>query len=150
MRRIREFLPEAPDGPALAARFEKVGWDRLGAALPSLKERAKTLQDLVAGAAYVIAERPLAPDEKAAKLLDADARAVLAKLVPLLESVNWTVPALETAVKAFAEEGGLKLGKVAQPLRAALTGRSVSPPVFDVMVVLGREEALARIRDQAK
>jgi glutamyl-tRNA synthetase len=150
MRRIREFLTEAPDGPALAARFEKVGWDRLAAALPSLKERTKTLQELVGGAAYVIAERPLALDDKAAKLLDADARALLAKLTPRLEAVDWTVPALESAVKAFAEESGLKLGKVAQPLRAALTGRSVSPPVFDVMVVLGREEAMARIRDQAK
>jgi glutamyl-tRNA synthetase len=148
LARIREFLPEALDGPALAARFERVGWERLAAALPSLKDRAKTLQELVAGAAYVIAERPLALDDKASKLLDADARAVLAKLTPRLEAVDWTVSALETVVKAFAEEGGLKLGKVAQPLRAALTGRSVSPPVFDVMAVLGREEALGRIRDQ--
>ena len=81
LARIREFLPEAPDGPALAARFEKVGWERLAAALPSLKERAKTLQELVDGAAYLIAERPLALDDKAAKLLDADARAILAQLV---------------------------------------------------------------------
>lgn len=150
LRRIREFLPEAPDGPALVARFEKAGWDRLAAALPSLKERAKTLQELVDGAAYVIAERPLALDDKASKLLDADARAILAKLAPRLGAVDWTVPALEAAVRAFVEESGLKLGKVAQPLRAALTGRSVSPPVFDVMVVLGRDEALPRIRDQAK
>jgi glutamyl-tRNA synthetase len=149
LARIREFLPEAPDGPALVARFEKIGWDRLAAALPSLKERAKTLQELVDGAAYVIAERPLALDDKASKLLDADARALLAKLTPRLEAVDWTVPTLESAVKAFAEESGHKLGKVAQPLRAALTGRSVSPPVFDVMAVLGREEALGRIRDQA-
>jgi glutamyl-tRNA synthetase len=150
LRRIRDFLPEAPDGPALVARFEKAGWDRLAAALPSLKDRAKTLQELVDGAAYVIAKRPLALDDKASKLLDADARAILAKLAPRLEAVDWSVPALEAAVRAFVEESGLKLGKVAQPLRAALTGRSVSPPVFDVMVVLGREEALARIRDQAK
>jgi glutamyl-tRNA synthetase len=150
LARIREFLPEAPDGPALAARFEKVGWERLAAALPSLKDRAKTLQELVAGAAYVIAERPLALDDKASKLLDADARAILARLAPRLEAVQeWAVPALEAAVRAFADEGGHKLGKVAQPLRAALTGRSVSPPVFDVMVVLGREEALGRIADQS-
>ena len=96
LRRIREFLPEAPDGPALVARFEKVGWDRLAAALPSLKERAKTLQELVDGAAYLIAERPLALDDKASKLLDADARAILAQLAPRLEAVqDWTVPALE-------------------------------------------------------
>jgi glutamyl-tRNA synthetase len=150
LARIREFLPDADGGPALAARFEKVGWDRLAAALPSLKERAKTLRELVDGAAYLIAERPLALDDKAAKLLDADARALLVGLLPGLEAVkDWAAPALEAAVRTFAEAGGQKLGKVAQPLRAALTGRSVSPPVFDVMAVLGREEALARIRDQA-
>ena len=150
LRRIREFLPEASDGPALVARFGTVGWDRLAAALPALKERAKTLQELVDGAAYLIAERPLVLDDKASKLLDADARALLAKLLARLEAADWTVTALETAVKAFAEASGLKLGKVAQPLRAALTGRSVSPPVFNVMAVLGREECLARIGDQAK
>jgi len=150
LARIREFLPDAEGGPALAARFEKAGWDRLAAALPSLKERAKTLRELVDGAAYLITERPLALDDKAAKLLDADARALLAGLLPGLEAVkDWAAPALEAAVRTFAEAGGQKLGKVAQPLRAALTGRSVSPPVFDVMAVLGREEALARIRDQA-
>jgi glutamyl-tRNA synthetase len=134
----------------LVARFGTVGWDRLAAALPALKERAKTLQELVDGAAYLIAERPLVLDDKASKLLDADARALLAKLLARLEAADWTVTALETAVKAFAEASGLKLGKVAQPLRAALTGRSVSPPVFNVMAVLGREECLARIGDQAK
>ena len=72
------------------------------------------------------------------------------RLLPQLEATtDWKVPALEAAVRAFAEATGQKLGKVAQPLRAALTGRTVSPPVFDVMAVLGREEALARIRDQA-
>src|SRR6185295_10761027 len=106
---------------------------------------AKTLRELVDGAAYLIAERPLALDDKAAKLLDADARALLGGLLPGLEAVqDWAAPALEAAVRTFAEVGGHKLGKVAQPLRAALTGRSVSPPVFDVMAVLGREEALAR------
>jgi glutamyl-tRNA synthetase len=93
---------------------------------------------------------PIALDDKAAKLLDAEARATLAKALPQLEATtDWKVPALEAAVRGFAEATGQKLGKVAQPLRAALTGRSVSPPVFDVMAVLGREEALARIRDQA-
>ncbi len=151
LARIRAFLPDAEGGSALAARFEKAGWDRLAAALPSLKERAKTLQELVDGAAYLIAKRPLTLDDKAAKLLDADTRALLGALLPGLEAVkDWAAPALEAAVRTFAEAGGHKLGKVAQPLRAALTGRSVSPPVFDVMAVLGREEALARVRDQAK
>ena len=151
MQRIREFLPEAEGGPGLVAKVEKVGWDKLAAALPSLKGRAKTLKELVDGAAYLFAERPLALDDKAAQALDPDARAMLARLLPHLESLaDWQVPALEAAVRAFADAAGQKLGKVAQPLRAALTGKSVSPPVFDVMAVLGREEALARIRDQAQ
>ena len=108
------------------------------------------MKELVDGAAFIIAERPLALDEKATKLLSDDARNVLARLLPRLEAVEWTANALEAEVRGFAEAEGLKLGGVAQPLRAALTGRSVSPPVFDVMAVLGRDEALARIRDQAR
>jgi glutamyl-tRNA synthetase len=150
MRRLKDLLPHLDNGAAIAASFERVGWDKLAAALPTLKERAKTLLDLIEGAAYLTAERPLALDDKAARLLDGNARATLAKLLPRLDATpNWTVPLLEASVRAFAEEADLKLGKVAQPLRAALTGRTVSPPVFDVMAALGREEALARIRDQA-
>ena len=150
IRRIREFLPEAEGGPAILSQFERVGWGKLTAALPSLKTRAKTLKELVDGAAFLTAARPLQPDEKAAKLLDPEGKAVLAGLLPALASVAaWDIPTLEAAVRAHAEKGGLKLGKVAQPLRAALTGSTVSPPVFDVMAALGREEALARIRDQA-
>ena len=120
-------------------------------ALPSLKERAKTLNDLIAGAGYLLAARPLALDEKAAKLLDAEARATLAKLLSQLEAApDWQAPALEASCEPTLSGRGQKLGKVAQPLRAALTGSTVSPPVFDVMAVLGREEALARIRDQAR
>ena len=150
LARIKDFLPDAEGGPALLARIDAVGWDKLAAALPSLKERAKTLKELVDGAGYLLASRPLALDDKAAKLLDADARANLARLLARFEGVaDWTVPALEAVVREFAERSGLKLGKIAQPLRAALTGSAVSPPVFDVMAVLGQDEALARIRDQA-
>jgi glutamyl-tRNA synthetase len=150
LRRIQAFLPEAEGGPALAARFAAVGWDKLAAALPSLKARAKTLKELVDGAGYLTAARPLALDDKAAKALDTGGRALLAKLLPQLEAArNWQVPALEGLVRAFCEAEGAKLGAVAQPLRVALTGRAVSPPVFDVMAALGREEALARVRDQA-
>ena len=149
--RIRAFLPEAEGGPKLAAQIERAGWDKLAAALPTLKTRAKTLKELIDGAGFLLASRPLALEEKAAQALDAQARELLAQLLPHLESVaDWQVPALEAAVRAFAEAAGQKLGKVAQPLRAALTGKSVSPPVFDVMAALGREEALARIRDQAR
>ena len=132
------------------ARFEAVGWDRLAAALPALKPRAKTLLDLIDGAFWLIAERPLPLDDKATKLLEGDGRPLLARLKAELSQVpDWQPAALETAVKAFAAATGQKLGQVAQPLRAALTGRAVSPPVFDVMAVLGRAETLARIQDQA-
>jgi glutamyl-tRNA synthetase len=120
------------------------------AALPGLKERAKTLVELADSAQYLFATRPLALDEKAAQILDADARATIAALLPALEALDdWTVETTEGAVRAYAESAGLKLGKVAQPLRAALTGRSTSPGVFDVIAVLGREESLARLRDQS-
>jgi glutamyl-tRNA synthetase len=151
LARIKDFLPDAEGGPALASRIQAVGWDKLAAALPSLKERAKTLKELVDGAGYLLASRPLALDDKAAKLLDAEARANLAKLLALFEGVaDWKAPAIEAVVRDFVSASGLKLGKIAQPLRAALTGSAVSPPVFDVMAVLGRDEALARIRDQAQ
>jgi glutamyl-tRNA synthetase len=150
LARIKAFLPEAEGGPELAAAFERVGWNKLAAALPSLKGRAKTLKELVDGARYLIAVRPLSLDEKAGKALDASARGLLGRLLPRLEAANeWQAPALEAAVRAFGEVEGAKLGAIAQPLRAALTGKSVSPPVFDVLAALGREEALARIRDVA-
>ncbi len=147
---IAAQLPSVTTGKALADAFEKAGWDKLAAAIPSLKERAKTLAELVQGALYLVAVRPLTLDAKAAKLIDAEAKAMLGALLPKFEAAPaWTAADLEALVKAFAEETGAKLGKVAQPLRAALTGRAVSPPVFDVMAVLGKQEALARIADTA-
>jgi len=151
LQRIKDFLPEAEGGPGLFARFTAIGWDKLAAALPSLKGRAKTLEELVDGAGYLIATRPMRLDDKAAKAIDQDARATLAKLLPQLETApDWQVSTLEAVVRGFSEATGARLGSVAQPLRAALTGKLVSPPVFDVMAALGREEALARIRDQAR
>ena len=137
-------------GADLAKRFEAAGWNKLANALPSLKARAKTLCEMVDGALFIVAERPLKGDDKAKALLNADARAAISALIARFEKLdNWTAAGLETDVRAYVEETGAKLGKVAQPLRAALTGRTVSPPVFDVMAVLGREEALARLKDQA-
>ena len=116
--------------------------------MPGLKERAKTLAELIAGALFIVAERPLKPDDKAIKLLSAEGRASNAAISSVLNSVpDWQAPALEAAVKSYAESQGAKLGNIAQPLRAALTGKAVSPPVFDVLAVLGREEALARLKD---
>jgi glutamyl-tRNA synthetase len=149
IERLQDLLGQIEPNREREQRFAAVGWDRLAAALPSLRPRAKTLLDLLDGAAYLIAERPLPLDDKAKKLLDPQARALLPALEAELAAVaDWQAATLETAVKAFAEQGGRKLGQIAQPLRAALTGRAVSPPVFDVMQVLGRAETLARIRDQ--
>jgi glutamyl-tRNA synthetase len=122
---------------------------KLVAAMPGLKERAKTLVELADGAYYLLARRPLSLDDKAKKLLTPEARAVLGGVAKALDATaDWSAASLDAATRAFAEANGLKLGSVAQPLRAALTGRSTSPGIFDVLVVLGRAESLGRIRDQ--
>lgn len=119
-------------------------------AMPGLKERAKTLVELADSSAYLFAARPLAIEEKAEGILAAGGRETIAGILPALERIeDWSVTTLEGAVRDYAEAQGLKLGKAAQPLRAALTGRSTSPGVFDVLAVLGRDESLARLRDQA-
>jgi glutamyl-tRNA synthetase len=149
LARLKALIPELPDGAALSARIGKDGWQTLERAMPGLKERATTLVELLDNAAFLFAKRPLQVDELALKLLDPAAREMLAALVPVLAKVEpWAHDKIEAAVKSFAEETGRKLGKVAQPLRAALTGRSISPGIFDVLEVLGREESLARIGDQ--
>jgi glutamyl-tRNA synthetase len=123
---------------------------QLLAAMPGLKERAKTLLDLVEGARFIYTDRPLTLDEKAAGLLTAGARSLLGEISEELKAVEpWTVETTEQAVRAFAERRGIKLGGVAQPLRAALTGRTTSPPIFDVLAVLGKNESLSRLQDQA-
>jgi len=148
-REVETQVPGAATGADLARLFEAKGWERLAAALPALKERAKTLAELVGQALFIVAPRPLALDDKAKKLMDAEAQTILKAIVPRLAAVaDWNPAALEALVRGYAEESGTKLGKVAQPLRSALTGRTVSPPVFDVMSVLGREETLARLEDQ--
>lgn len=122
----------------------------LAQAMGGLKERAKTLVDLLDSAHYILADRPFTPDEKAAKILSDDAKALLSRLTLHLRNASeWSSELLEEAVRAFAEAEDLKLGKVAQPMRAALTGRATSPGVFDVLVTLGREESLARLQDQS-
>ena len=122
---------------------------RLLAAMPSLKERAKTLVELIAGAEFLFTDGPRSLDEAAAKLLTPEARAGLAQVLPALEATDWTGPALEAAARVFAEASGLKLGQVAQPLRAALTGKASSPPLFEMLALLGREESLVRLRAYA-
>lgn len=117
-------------------------------AMDSLKQRAKTLVDLTESALFYVRQRPLALDEKAAKQMDADGKAVVSALRDRLsQETAWTREQLEEAVRIFSEEKELKLGKVAQPLRAALSGSTVSPPIFEVMELLGKDESLARLGD---
>ena len=146
---IEAVLPEL--GSTVApAKLDDIQRRQLLALMPDLKPRAQTLREVVDGAASIFVKRPLTLDDKATKLLDAEAKGHLAALIERFAALNsWDAKALEDIVRAYAEAGGHKLGKIAQPLRAALTGTSVSPPVFNVMAVLGRDETLARLADQA-
>ncbi len=122
---------------------------RLQAAMPSLKERAKTLVELVQGADFLYTDGPRELDEAAAKLLTAEVRTGLGTVLAALEATDWSAMALEEAARKHAESHGLKLGQVAQPLRAALTGRTQSPPLFEMLALLGRDESLIRLRAYA-
>jgi glutamyl-tRNA synthetase len=122
---------------------------RLRSAMPGLKSRARTLVELADNCDFLLGDGPRAPDAKAASFLTPDSRARLARLALALEEIGWDGPTLESAMRTFSEQEGVKLGDIAQPLRVVLTGRTTSPPVFDVMAALGREEALTRIRAHA-
>jgi glutamyl-tRNA synthetase len=122
--------------------------EKLRAAMPALKMRAKSTLALAEGSMFLFSTRPLPLDEGAKALLEGGASDLLRRVGEALAgSTEWVDVALENAVRAVAEEAGIGLGKVAQPLRAALTGRTTSPGIFDVLVLLGREESLARIGD---
>ncbi len=142
-------LPYLENGKLIADRLDEKTRAQLLAAMPGLKERAKTLVELADGAAFLFAERPLPVEEKAKALLMGN-QDVLRDALDALKAVDgdWNAASAEARIRSFAEEKNLKLGAVAQPLRAALTGRTTSPGVFDVLAVLGREESLARIADQ--
>lgn len=146
---LEEMLPHVEGGAAFTAALDAGGRATLLALMPGLKERAKTLVELMDGAKFLFASRPLALDEKAAALLASDGKVRLAAVTEALAAVdNWTMMDTEAAVRQLAETTGAKLGQLAQPLRAALTGQATSPGIFDVLAVLGREESLARLRDQ--
>lgn len=145
---IEGLLPEIGAERGLGDTFTPALRAKLVAAMPGLKERAKNLVELLDSAYYLYAQRPLKLDEKAASLLG-EGRARLAGIVEKLEAVSdWKPENVEAVVRQHAEALGAKLGQVAQPLRAALTGRATSPGLFDVMAVLGRDETLSRLRDQ--
>ena len=140
--RLTQLVAPRIDGAVDTALLER--------AMPVLKERAKNLNELAEGAAFLFKQRPLEISEKANALLTDDARALLARISASFATGNdWTSEALEANLKAMAEDLELGLGKLAQPLRAALTGQTTSPGIFDVLVLLGREESLARIDAQA-
>ena len=148
------YIREADDArlAALVATAGGYGDDAvamLQRAMPFLKPRAANLNELADGAGFLFRSRPLDLDAAAADLLQGDAPAILAAAHAALDAVHhWDTEALEAAVRQVAEEQGVKLGQVAQPLRAALTGRKTSPGIFDVLVLLGREESLGRIADR--
>ena len=149
------YLREADAGRLVALLEERAGRsfddaekNLLRRAMPGLTPRAKTLKDLAEAAAFYIAKRPLEMTDKARKLLDADALSRLDALSQdLAMQPDWDEDSLDTALRSFAERQDIKLGKVAQPLRAALTGSTASPGIFEVMAVLGRDESLARLQD---
>jgi glutamyl-tRNA synthetase len=148
------YIRAADDLRLASLAAERIGpqadIDLLAQAMPALKMRARDMNELADGAAFLFKARPLQLDEAAAALLDPAARALLAQISARLGAQNdWTIESLEASLKAMAEELGLGLGKLAQPLRAALTGQTTSPGIFDVLVLLGKDESLARIDAQA-
>jgi glutamyl-tRNA synthetase len=146
------YIREADDArlaELVAERLEGADRELLVRAMPELKARAHDLNQLADGARFLFASRPLEVDEAAAALLTPDSRALLRSAHEALGALPaWEHDALEEAVRKVADEAGVKLGKLAQPLRAALTGRATSPGIFDVLVLLGQGESLGRIADQ--
>ncbi len=151
----------AMDNPALLAQIESyiasqkkppltmAQCSTFLAVMDSLKERSRTLPEVIDMAHYFTSSRPFVPDEKAAAQLDVSARDLLSRVISRLRTTNWDAHSLGEDVRAMAESEGLKLGSVAQPIRAALTGRTISPSVFDIMLTIGKAESLARLEDAA-
>ncbi len=141
---IEDYLAAA-DLPALD-ETQKSGLEK---AMYCLKDRARTFPDLLAKAHFILTSRPIQPDEKAAKALDSVSVGILRELTPHLQNVSWDRETLEEALNSFAAQKETKFGKLAAPLRAALAGRAATPSVFDMMLVLGRDETLARLSEAA-
>ena len=143
-RLARDVLRRLAEEPDLV--IDDIVEARVAVLMPALKERAKTLVELAASAAFLARPQPLTFDTKAQLLLTPEARTMLASLAPRLEATDFSVAGIDAALRAFAEETSRKLGQVAQPLRAALTGTTTSPPIDATLAALGRAESLARIR----
>ena len=133
----------AADRPALTV----LQVDLMAKALPFLKKSAKTFPELLDKASFLMIQRPVSPEEKAAEALDPVSRGILKSLTPQLQNVRWTKDALEPVLTEAAATNGIGFGKLAAPLRAAIAGRTVTPSVYDMMLVIGREETIARLTD---
>ena len=148
MSAMTRLLDEMDGGEQIKTLLTPEKTELLRAMIPTLKGRGKTLLDVWENAKFTYADRPLALDDKASALLDESGKKVVSDLLPQLEAVqNWDHDAIDTVLKNYCEKHELKLGKVAQPVRAALTGQASSPGAYDVLLGLGKEESLARIRD---
>jgi glutamyl-tRNA synthetase len=144
LRALEEFLPLAPGGTELFGKLDGAVRAKLLKAMPGLKERAKTLLELKNAARFLF--EAVEPDDKAKALLNPEGIALLKAIRPVLQAnTHWNAASLEADVKGFAAASNLKLGQIAQPLRAALTGTNTSPGIFDVMSVLEKDETLQRI-----
>lgn len=144
LHELQAYL-EAAGRPALTG--PQAG--RMELALPFLKKSAKTFPELMEKAAFLLVERPVAPEARAAEALDTVSRGILKTLTPRLQTASWTKEALEPILTAVAAENGIGFGALAAPLRAAIAGRTVTPSVYDMMLVIGREETVARLTDAA-
>ena len=149
VERLEATLPHIMPPMAIHNAMTPENREKLVRAMPGLKERARTLVDLADAATYIFVRRPVSMEEDAGKLLEGDGTTHLRAMRDRLGSLDeWSAETTERAARDYAEEVGAKLGKVAQPLRAALTGRTRSPGIFDVLDVLGRDEVLGRIDDR--
>jgi glutamyl-tRNA synthetase len=144
LHELRTFLAATGQSPLSA---EKIALMEKG--MYCLKERAKTFPELLDKAQFILASRPIQPDEKAAGSLDDVSRGILNELTPQLQNARWTRDSLEACAMKVADAHEMKFGKLAGPLRAALAGRSATPSVFDMMLVLGQKETIARLTDAA-
>ena len=142
LHELKAYLAAAGEAPLTEAQAALVS-----EAMPLLKDRAKTFPELLEKARFCLVSRPVDRDEKAEAQLASVSNGILSELTPRLQTASWTRDALEGEVSALAEAHGMGLGKLAGPLRAALAGRAATPSVFDMMLVLGRDETLARLKD---
>jgi glutamyl-tRNA synthetase len=142
LHELQAYLAAA--GSAPLSEMQK---DRMVGALPFLKKSAKTFPELMEKSAFLLIKRPIVPDEKAREALDAVSRRILTTLTPRLQNAHWTKEALEPILTDVAADNGIGFGKLAAPLRAAIAGRTVTPSVYDMMLIIGREETVARLSD---